>query len=311
MKDLTGIIDVGSNSIRLCIYEIADAKSLDFKMIFNAKRPVGLASYVEDGELSSAGIKAAAKAIRAFMTQAKLFSCRNVLVFATAAVRNCSNSKKVVASLQKQCDCKVQVLSGEEEAAFSCMGIAHEVNTRDGVFIDLGGASTEFTIVKDSKIKECWSIPQGALSSWNTYVRSVLPTQAELGEIASSYDELLFPYVSKIPTGVDFYITGGSARTAARVFARLQGLDKKPEWIDVNTIQEIFGWYERDACLMSHLMLSVNVGRIHTLLPGCQIISRIFECTGASSMRISKSGVREGFLIDYLQSRTQKGRKSA
>ena len=96
-----GIIDLGSNTIRLCIYEVSCAaheplRKKDIDTLLNYKVMAGLASHVEKGAMTEEGVKRAIKTINAHLRRASHFNCDRIDIFATAVLRNCS--KKALGS---------------------------------------------------------------------------------------------------------------------------------------------------------------------------------------------------------------------
>ena len=97
-----GVIDLGSNSIRLVIYEVKDDRrstysSKDFKSIINDKVMAGLAAFVEDGVFTSDGVDRAVNVLKSHMKRVRYFGCKRVDVFATAVLRNAVNCADAIA----------------------------------------------------------------------------------------------------------------------------------------------------------------------------------------------------------------------
>ena len=100
-----GIIDLGSNTIRLVIFDVdkSPGKRLrpgQFREILNEKTVAGLSAYVEDGAFTDAGVERAVDVLRDHEKSARNVGCREIRVFATAVLRNCSNSAKVTAEVE-------------------------------------------------------------------------------------------------------------------------------------------------------------------------------------------------------------------
>ena len=100
-----GIIDLGSNTIRLCIYEVSCAaheplRKKDIDTLLNYKVMAGLASHVEKGAMTGEGVKRAIKTINAHLRRASHFNCDRIDIFATAPIRTRQRlqSKKALGS---------------------------------------------------------------------------------------------------------------------------------------------------------------------------------------------------------------------
>ncbi len=113
------IIDIGSNSMRLTLYDI---EGENFKILFREKVMTGLAGYVEDGKLSTEGIECACAGLLNFKSILKTLEIKNVSVFATASLRNISNTDQALSAIFKATGYLVEVISGEDEALFGYAG---------------------------------------------------------------------------------------------------------------------------------------------------------------------------------------------
>ena len=131
------VIDIGSNSIRLTLYE---TENRDFKILFREKIMAGLAGYVEDGKLSAEGIECACMGLLTFRGVLQTLDIEHVSVFATASLRNISNTEQALSLIRAATGYSVQVVSGEEEALLGYAGAMRELHLTGGVFLDIGGA---------------------------------------------------------------------------------------------------------------------------------------------------------------------------
>ena len=91
-----GVIDVGANTIRLCIYEVEDGR---IKSLFNNKTTAGLIGYVDGGELTRKGIKKACDVLSAYKEMASHAKIKELFVFATASLRNISNTDEAIETI--------------------------------------------------------------------------------------------------------------------------------------------------------------------------------------------------------------------
>lgn len=134
------VIDIGSNSIRLSLYE-TDGQS--FKILFREKIVAGLAGYVEGGKLSAEGVECTCAGLLSFCGILQTLAIDRISVFATASRRNISNTEQVLSVIRVATGYLVEVISGEGEALFGCAGAMQELCLTGGAFLDIGGASTE------------------------------------------------------------------------------------------------------------------------------------------------------------------------
>lgn len=91
------IIDIGSNSIRLTVYE---TEGQSFRILFREKIMAGLAGYVEDGKLSAEGIECACAGLLTFRKILQTLQIENVRIFATASLRNIFNTARALSVIR-------------------------------------------------------------------------------------------------------------------------------------------------------------------------------------------------------------------
>ena len=112
------IVDVGSNTIRMNVYDIRDDK---LRLLFSKKATAGLASYVKDKRMSAAGVDRVVEVLEDFQETLANLNIPEMHVCATASLRNVENSSEAVAEIERRTGVHVQVLSGREEAEDSLL----------------------------------------------------------------------------------------------------------------------------------------------------------------------------------------------
>ena len=169
------VIDIGSNSMRLSVYETTEAGT--FTILFKDKIMAGLAGYVEEGALSPEGITRAILGLRSFRGTLRALNIPQVAVFATASLRNIRNTAQAVAEIQRGTGFAIEVLSGEEEARLGYAGAMEELALSEGLFVDIGGASTEVVRFAHGQLVSAVSCPVGSLKLYRDWVKKILPNQ--------------------------------------------------------------------------------------------------------------------------------------
>ena len=109
---LCGIVDLGSNTIRLSIYHCDQGQ---FRLLLHKKTMAGLAGYVREGILSDSGILVACRTLAAYRALLDNFNVTHMHVFATASLRNIFNTAEAVETIRDVTGIQVEVLSGEED----------------------------------------------------------------------------------------------------------------------------------------------------------------------------------------------------
>ena len=304
-----GVIDLGSNSVRLVVYDVKDtrnkkkpATSKDFRSIINDKVMAGLSAYVEDGVFTRAGIERAASVLAGHLKRARYFNCVRTDIFATAVLRNCENSARAVAAIEDAVGAQVNLLSARDEAHLSFVGATCDRAVESGTLVDLGGGSCELVHIDAGRDFDDVSIAQGSLSSYAEFVKCVIPTAAEACAIERAFSERM---ADTVPDTASYqakrlYAVGGSARAAAKVTAALEGSQARPKTLAPKDLDTLIGLMENDPAAFAHTATRSVPERIHTLGPGCIILRTLMRELGADTLEICKRGVREGYLIERM-----------
>ncbi len=300
-----GIIDLGSNTIRLCIYEVNCApheplRAKDIRILLNYKAMAGLASHVKDGTMTKQGIRRAAKTINAHLARASHFTCDRIDIFATAVLRNCKNSHEAAAEIEAAVGKRIAILSNEEEAHLGFLGASLSQSMQNGTLVDIGGGSTELTHIKNGLDLAKTSLPQGSLSSFANHVKGLLPTTGEAQQIAASLKKLAEAANVSLYEADRLYGIGGAIRSAAKVYGDLCNEGSRFDFILPEHLDALLSLYEKDPDAFAHQALRTVPDRIHTFLPGCIIIRQVFDLCHAQRLDICKYGVREGYLADRV-----------
>ena len=156
---LHGIIDIGSSTVRMAIYDIHGG---DIDMLLKKKHVVGLAAYVKDGVMTQQGIDKAVEILGEFVSFLHCFHITHVAAFTTAALRNAKNSREAVAEIERRTGLSIRVISGDEEATFDFIGATHAFGHESGLLVDIGGGSTELVAFAGGSIQQKVSLPLGA-----------------------------------------------------------------------------------------------------------------------------------------------------
>ena len=155
-----GVIDVGSNTIRLVIYEVKENR---IESLFSNKNTAGLIGYVNDGELSRKGIRKACDVLNSLQKVAAHAQVEKLYVFATASLRNIANTKEAVEEIEKETGLDIDVISGHDEAELDFEGAAHAQKLKDGIMVDIGGGSIQISLFDKDNLVTTQNIRMGSL----------------------------------------------------------------------------------------------------------------------------------------------------
>ena len=290
-----GIVDVGSNTIRLSIYHWEGQK---FKLLMNKKEMAGLAGYIKNGLLSDSGILVACRVLAGFKALLRNFDIADLYVFGTASLRNIVNTEEALETIEAVTGIKVEVLSGADEAAFSFLGATVGGGAPgSGMLADVGGGSTELVAYRDGAITSGCSLPMGSLSLFTKHVSGLFPTKEERKAIRSDVREELEKAKTAGLRCSHLTGVGGTFRAAAKLCNDLSGADPDNRIIPAGEIHALYkGLKKSDQDTLRQILRSVP-DRVHTILPGLAILTAILDAYEVSTVSVSACGVREGYLL--------------
>ena len=295
------IIDIGSNSIRLVIYEgVARSPTV----LFNEKMLAGLGrGIVTTGKLDPDGVRRAADEFRRFRALSEQAGAQSLHVLATAAAREADNGPDFIRTAEDILGTEIRILSGREEAHYSALGVISGFHRADGIVGDLGGGSLELVDVNDHDIGEGITLPLGGLRLEDVAKGSI----AEATRIARKELERA-PFL-KAASGRNFYCVGGTWRNLARLhmsatdypLAVMHNYEMPPEKVAA-FLKRVSG---------GQLDKVPGVDRVsrnrRALLPyGAAVLQEIIRAANPANVVVSANGVREGYLHSLLKAADQR-----
>ncbi len=288
------IIDIGSNSIRLVVFEDEVRSPTP---IFNEKLLCGLGrKRTPEGGLNKRAMERALQALRRFRAINEHVGVTRCLAFATEAVRSATNGRDFIAEAEACCGCAIRILEGREEAELAAAGIASGFIDPDGFAGDLGGGSLELINLKGRDVLGETSVPLGSLNlmevAGNDFANASAYIDKHLGTVA---------WLAK-GAGRPFYAIGGTWRSVARL-----------NMMETNYPLSIMHHYvmtpkQIDALYASVTGRNPSVKHLSTIsrerremLPyGLLLLKRLVDMVKPSEVIFSACGVREGLLYENL-----------
>ncbi len=294
-----GVIDIGSNTIRLVIYKIDNGKLVP---MINKKCSVGLAGYIsEDNRLKKIGIEKAIEALNEFREIISYVQVQEIYPFATASIRNITNSKEVIVELKEKTGFDIRIFSGDEEAVFDYYGTLQSVDIESGLMIDVGGGSTELVFFERRKVVYTKSLPIGSLNLYKKYVEGLIPTKKERKKIKHAVKALLSDLVlPDLKLSLELICgVGGTARATQKLLKEMNLL--YTDEYSCSLLTELIDILKKDSESFYRQLLKSSPDRIHTFTPGLMVMNVIAKFYGSETVITSKYGVREGYLYYLLE----------
>ncbi|MCZ0735359.1 exopolyphosphatase [Phreatobacter sp. AB_2022a] len=289
------VIDIGSNSVRLVVYE---ALTRSPTPIFNEKALCGLGRNVlTSGRLADEAVARALASIRRFRVLCTQLNVGELHVLATAAVRDAKNGPDFVAECEAICGVPLRLLSGREEATFAALGVVSGTYQPDGIVGDLGGGSLELVDIKGERIGGGVTLPLGGLALQDTSGYSVKKAERIAAKTIGKVELL------KKGKGRTFYAVGGTWRSLARLHMAQRGYP-----LNVMHGYSLSGKEIADFCYLVSRQPTDTISRIEVvaesrrplLAYGALVLEAVVRAAKVDTVVVSVLGVREGLLFSML-----------
>ena len=302
---LYGIVDIGSNSMELRIYEIK--KSGKPKSVFSLSEKSVTAIYVENNTLSEKGIDEFVSIMKDFNGVMDLLKVKTKYAFATASLRKIDNSEEVIAAVKKKVGLDIHLLSGEKEARTSFNAVkSTDLTTDNGIVIDLGGGSCEVIDFVNKTVITSESMPIGSNSIYADYVSEMFPNGTEMKEIENRVlNELKKLSVTNDTQRYDLFGIGGTVKTIKKVLVYMESIDDDADSIPVSMLDYLLDMFSQPTKDNYQTILNINAERINTFVPGLVITRTIANYFNMSYLHFCKNTVRDGILAEILENESR------
>jgi exopolyphosphatase / guanosine-5'-triphosphate,3'-diphosphate pyrophosphatase len=301
-------IDLGSNTVRLLVVEIAPAGG--WRVIDQDQRVTrlgeGLAAH---GRLGDAPMARTAATVGEYAERAARAGARETRIIATSAVREAANGGAFVAALGRATGVSVRVVSGEDEARLTVRGIVAGLGRPAARLLafDIGGGSTEFTLARDGEVVAAVSLKLGVVPLAERYP---FPGAVEWPRYRALEREVRDRLAAELPAGIldsgvsDLVGTAGTVTTLA-------ALDLGLATYDAGRVQGhrlARAAVERLRDRLGALSVRgrgelpcLEPGRADLILPGVAIVLAALDTTRTAGVVVSDWGLREGIMAEAVE----------
>jgi len=295
-----GVVDIGSNSVRLVVYERLARSPTPF---FNEKVLAGLGEGVaSSGRLSDASVDKALAALRRFAALSRQIGVRDLSVLATAATRDASNGGKFIARVREIFGCDVTVLTGPDEAHYAALGILDGFAEPDGVAGDLGGGSLELTNVRGRDVGNGETFPLGGLRLRDDAGDDIKVARKIARETLEKSG--ILPRLE----GRTFYAIGGTWRSIAKLHMRQTGYPlhvMHGYTLETERSRDFLKSLFKGPMGSVDSIEAVSKQRQPLLPYGALVLSELVRAGKPKDVVVSALGLREGFLYSRLPAEEQ------
>ncbi|MGM0844403.1 MAG: exopolyphosphatase [Bacillota bacterium] len=296
----SAIVDIGSNTIRLVIYNhYPDGR---YKEIENVKAVARLRTYLgENMNLSSAGVDKLLQILKSMSEVLKFHGISVARCVGTATLRQAHNREEIISAVKRETGMDIEILSEEQEAFYGYLAVISTTPADTALTIDIGGGSTEITYFENRKLKESHSYPFGVVSLKQQFIKGDCITEGERANLI----EFLQREFSKLPwlknKRVPIVGVGGSARNVAQIDQQQRNYELSGVHQYILSGQTLTSIRDQLFPLNHNEIEKVeglSKDRADIILPAVEVFHQMFQYSDASYFMVSRKGLREGLVME-------------
>lgn len=302
------IVDIGSNSMRVVMYEIEDNH---YKKILDEKTFSGLITEIKKEKMTEMGLSKFCYFLNYVQKLCRIADCTDISCFATSAMRKVINKEEIITFTKLKTGITTLILSEEEETHYDCVSILNKVGDIEGVALDMGGGSCQIFKFGERKLEEGHSFEIGSLYLYDKFVKGLIPTEKEIRNIKEYVKKCLAKFENLKDLKYDeVYVFGGTMRAIYKLYDEMPCNSEKSskydkeknimEPVKISEIQKMIDEiYEMNIDAIN-ILCHVIPERVYTIVPGMIAIKEICKYLGIKKIRLIDASVREGYLIEQL-----------
>ena len=291
--DKFAAIDIGSNAIRMLVANVLleDEQPKQFHKNSIVRVPIRLGQdSFTVGEISSKNLKRMIRAFKAFKQIMKVHGVSHYKAYATSALREASNTDWVVKTIKEKTGIKVQVIDGRKEAEIISTNTSLQskaMSYKTYLYVDVGGGSTEFSIIRNGEQKASKSFKLGTVRLLNNLVSDRVWSEVKQWVVSHTKD-----YEKIAVLG-----TGGNINKLIKLTGTKDG---KP--LSLVALSSIYHQLESLSYEERILQFELNPDRADVIVPATQIYLRAMGWCGAKRIYIPKAGLADGMIQEIFNS---------
>jgi exopolyphosphatase / guanosine-5'-triphosphate,3'-diphosphate pyrophosphatase len=303
------VIDVGTNSIKLLIADVAGHL---VEPVFERSQQTRLGrGFYETHVLQSGAIAGTAEAVARFAAMAREWNVKSLRVIATSAARDATNPRDLTRAIESASGQGVEIISGDQEAEWAFHGVTSDPELADLslLILDVGGGSTELILGEGTRRLYTHSCKLGTVRLLEQFDLHDPPGREALAQcrrtvhafIAKNVAPSLQPELRSCAQPVHLVGTGGTGTILGRMQAGMTGFDRALIEVIRPAREDLRAQAERLWSLPLEQRKQVPglpPKRADVILMGVVIYEAILEQLNFSEMRISTRGLRYAALMD-------------
>jgi len=294
------VIDIGSNSARLIVYEHESGGHL--RILAGSRAPLRLVRDLDrTGRIKPEALDRAFEALSDFRAIARGSGVRHVVAVGTSALRDATNGDAFIRRVRRDLGIVIRLLSGVEEARYGFLGAVGGLPVDHGVQFDLGGGSLQVARFHARRLLGATSVPLGALRVSDAFLRSDPPSSREVRRLREHARAVLADAgLAPLGAGEGLVGTGGTVRNLARVeqratrypIPRLHGFTLSRRGLHEVNVRLLGARLKKRGRIAG-----LNQDRRDSVVGGGLVVETLMDALGATEVLVSGQGVREGLAI--------------
>lgn len=301
------LIDLGSNTARLVIYDVLDGGY--FVVSEERREAVRLGETEADGSLKQTRIMQAIATLKAFKEMCVIKRVDKILAVATAAVRRASNQKTFLSDVYNATGIRVTVVSEEEEANYVYQGVINSMEIPRGMIMEIGGGSTKFVYYNRRSILHTQIFEFGAVTLTNMFVTADKSPEQCSDDIVAYVKEQLeqVEWFKEIDPDTQLIGVGGSCRNLARIIRKVKKypLDMVHNYnMDVSDFDYVYNMIRTLDLDKKRRIKGLSSARADVFPSALAVIKAFVDYMGFTKIVASGSGLREGVMFNYVVPQT-------
>lgn len=302
MQERIAVIDLGSNTTRMIVVGYVPQQT--FKLLDEVREAVRLAHGIgADGKLQLIPMNRAIKTMRLFHQMCRGIGVDRIVPVATSAVREASNREEFLARVRDEAGLDFRVLTAAEEAYYGYLGAINTLDMQNGCVIDIGGGSTQVTVVQQRQLTQSISRPIGAVRLTDRFVKSDPMNVRDFKTLERAIAEQFADVPWLAQQGGSLGGIGGTIRALAEIDQKLRNhpIDRvHGHRLSVDRVNELLELFRSLTVKQREDLPGLSRDRADLILAGTAILAEVMRRGKFSHITISGQGLREGLFFEHF-----------
>lgn len=301
MAKKTAVIDLGSNSIRMVIFERTSRYGFYICSEYKKKVRLGENAYNNNKILQNEAMYKTEQTLAFFKEKALKEKCAKIIAVGTSALRDAPNSKEFIKRISQNIALNIRCINGKTESFLGGLAALNLLsNIQNATTIDIGGGSTELCLIKDGKIIDCLSLDIGTVR-----LKELFYDQKKFSALNNFIQEILLQVPKKFQND-NIIAIGGSLRAISNSIMKKNSYPLKMLHNFCYEVEKEKNHIEKILNAKNLIDFSIKKDRFDTIKEGCAIFLALLKNLKAKQVITSTVGVREGVFLSNIFNKHEK-----